>query len=237
MITRNELKFIKALQQKKNRVAEGLFLVEGLKNVNELLKSSYQIDKILVSSRYKDKIDHAKAIEVKEKDLDYVSSLKSNSSCVAVVRKPHPSALDFSKHIVVLDGVSDPGNLGTIIRTMDWFGFSQLVCSDDSAEFYNPKTIASTMGSFTRIIPLYLPLDDFFKQNTNPTYGMLLDGQTISGLDTKSPSVFVMGSESHGIRKEFISRIDHPITIPGNGKAESLNVAIATAILLHHLSS
>lgn len=237
MISRNELKFIKSLQQKKNRTAEGLFLVEGLKNVIELLDSSYEIERVLVSERYKDTLHYENAIVIKEKDLNYVTSLKSNTTCLAVVKKPVTRPLDYSKHIMVLDGISDPGNLGTIVRTMDWFGFSQLVCSEDCAEFFNPKTIAATMGSFTRIIPSYMPLDEFFEQNNNSVFGMVLEGTNVSELEVSLPSVFVAGSESHGIRQQVIDRLDHAITIKGTGQAESLNVAIATSILLFRLSS
>jgi len=238
MISRNELKFIKSLKLKKNRNKEKLFTVEGVKNVLELLSSNFEIKTLYVTDKYKDIFhDHSFSL-ISRSDLISISSFKNNETCLAVAIQKQPKQLQsgLKSSVIALDGVSDPGNLGTIIRTMDWFGMNNLICSFDTADFYNHKTIVSTMGSFTRVIPQYCNLVETIRELDLPVFGLSLDGHPLSSATLKKPSIFVMGSESHGIRKPVSEVIQNPIKIEGDGKAESLNVAIATSILLYNIS-
>ena len=237
MISKNELKIIKSLKIKKFRVQERKFLIEGLKNVQELLKSDFEIEYLLCTKEYQDFFKHVPHEVISKEQLNSISTLSTNSSCVAVAKiMPFDHRdIDYTDHIIVLDSVGDPGNLGSIIRSLDWFGFNQIVCSTDCADFHNPKTISATMGSFTRIKPYYLDLDEFLSRSHAPTYGMDLDGANLSNMVFSEPGLFVMGSESHGISQRVSGRIQHRITIPKVGHAESLNVAMATSILAFSL--
>ncbi len=241
MISKSELKRVKSLKVKKYRLREKRFIVEGAKNVLELIKSSYDVETILCSEDFYQKnqedLSNCNAEVVSAKTLNDVGSFKNNDSCIAVVHlKEHSiNKLDLGKQLFVLDGVSDPGNLGTIIRTLDWFGFNQLVCSQDSAELHNPKVINSTMGSFTRVKVCYVDLGNFLDQCDLPKYGAEMEGLNLFEMSIDKPSIIVMGSESHGISETVKSKLDHSINVPKYGNAESLNVAIATGIIAGYL--
>lgn len=239
MITRNELKYIKSLKLKKNRQKENLFVIEGLKNVTEAIHSGLEIRFLLSTEKYRDHFNKFNHSVISVPEMNGISTLKNNSSSLAVAKIPERNIdqLDQSQHIFVLDGVSDPGNLGTIVRSLDWFGYSQLICSHDCSDFYNTKAITATMGSFTRIQPIYVDLKRYLQAVKIPIYGMLMEGEELSTLDIQESSIFVLGSESHGIRPEILEYVEKPITIRRFGNAESLNVAMATTILLHHLRS
>ena len=134
--------------------------------------------------------------------------------------------------ILALDGVSDPGNLGTIIRVADWYGIKHIVTSTDSADAYNPKTISATMGSFVRVSVSQVELPEYLQTLNMPIYGAFLDGQSVHTTDLSAKGVLLMGSESHGIREQCAKLVSDKITIPAFGEAESLNVAMATGIIL-----
>jgi TrmH family RNA methyltransferase len=238
MASRNEIKLIKSLKIKKYRLKENKFLVEGIKNVTEVLHSGFKVHNLFVTEKAVESFNKYDAELISEKQLNEMSALKTNSSCLAVVEMQANKELSYraDEHMFLLDGVSDPGNLGTIIRTLDWFGFNQLFCSEDCADFYNPKTIASSMGSFTRVIPQYVHLISLLKKKSAPCYGMSMEGEPLSILSESVPSIFVLGSESHGISADIRSFIDHSVTIKGSGRSESLNVAIACSILCYQLS-
>ena len=243
MISKNESKFIKSLKLKKYRQQERCFLVEGEKNVEEVLRSDMRVQYVVGTEEFVQRLESKNLAlptfyAVKQAQLETLSSLKSNQHGLAVVEMPNPSNHPIrGNRILALDNVNDPGNLGTIIRTMDWFGFETLLCSNESADFYNPKTIAATMGSFTRVTPNYVDLPTTLvslKGQGRHIHGLTLNGDPMDAA-TLSQGVFVMGSESHGISEEVLRLLDHRWTIPSYGRAESLNVAIATAILLHEI--
>lgn len=241
MVSKNELKVVKSLKVKKYRAREKRFIVEGSKNVLELLESSYEIDLLLCSKDFLDAnqilFDHCRVEVVNDRILSETSSLVSNKVCLAVVKFNDTSLEEIAldKQIFVLDGVGDPGNLGTIIRTLDWFGFNQIVCSQSTAELYNPKTIGSTMGSFTRMKTYYGDLNEFLESCPLTKYGAQMNGMELYKSTIETPSLIVMGSESHGISEEVQNRLDHSITIPKFGSAESLNVGIATGLIAGYL--
>jgi RNA methyltransferase, TrmH family len=244
MVSKNQLKFIKSLKIKKYRVQESLFLIEGRKNVLELLNSSFDIEMLLVTETFMQShgqelsgLASDKVFIAKAKDLEDIGTFQSNQECLAVA-KMFPRSIDqlsYDDHIVVLDGVSDPGNLGTIIRTLDWFGFKQVVCSQNCTEFYNPKVISSTMGSFARVEVYYTDLVPLFQSMKRPIIGAVLEGKSPEMVSFDQPSFLVMGSESHGISDEVMPLLTEKVTIPSFGNAESLNVGIATGILAYLL--
>jgi len=243
MLSKNESKFIKSLKLKKYRQQERCFLVEGEKNIEEVLRSDMLVRYIVGTEEFLQRLESKNLVLptwhiVKQTLLESLSSLKTNQSGLAIVEMPKESTGSLTdNHILALDNVNDPGNLGTIIRTMDWFGFGTLLCSHESADFYNPKTIAATMCSFTRIIPKYVDLPETLaslRADGHILHGLVLDGEPMT-LRSITKGVFIMGSESHGISKAVLSVLDRRCTISSYGQAESLNVAIATAIVLHEI--
>ena len=240
MLSRNEQKFIKSLKIKKYRTREKCFLVEGAKNVQELLNSDFEVDMLIGTENFFSLNlktgDHR--IEIVKADLlGQLGTFKTSEDCIAITRIKNWSLknITFDDHLFVLDGVGDPGNVGTIVRTLDWFGFDQLILSPDCAEFYHPKVINSSMGSFTRVKTITVDLSDFFGRNQLNIYAADMNGTKLTQADFSRPSVIVMGSESHGISNDTKKYIDDYIAIPQFGKAESLNVGIAAGIIAGHL--
>ena len=237
MISKSELKRIKSLKLKKYRAKEGLFLVEGVKNVKELLASDFEVAYVLCTNEYEHVFPDFPATVLSRQQLEAASTLSTNNSCIAVakVKSFDEDDVNTSDHIIVLDAVRDPGNLGTILRSLDWFGFSQVVCSEDCADFYNPKTIAATMGSFGRVKSIYTDLAKFLASASMTRFALTMDGEPLTTATIRQPSIFVLGSESSGIRTDTLDHTDSRLSIPGSGAAESLNVAMATSILLYAL--
>jgi len=217
--------------------------VEGTKNVLELLNSHFKIDLIIGTPLFFEKYYHKSQFHrcevVKPEELTQMSSFKTNDSVVAVVQMLPNETIEAKPDdsLFVLDGVKDPGNLGTIIRTLDWFGFDKLVCSIDSADFYNPKVISGTMGSFTRVKVIYEDLTSFLpKFRSVPICYTDRQGEDISKAKLAHPSIIVMGSESHGVSEPVTQLSSKCLSIPGKGKyAESLNVGVATGIVASQL--
>ncbi|GAA4825828.1 RNA methyltransferase [Algivirga pacifica] len=239
-------KTVRSLQQKKYRKKEQLFIVEGRKSVEELLSSPYLET---VALFYTEK--HAPAFEQHpafgkipetyistEKQLSQVSHVKNNDSALAIVRIPTQSTpKTLSGITLALDDVRDPGNLGTILRIADWYGIKNIICSENCADFYNPKVIISSMGSFTRVKAHYVQLGEFLKAQPDslPILGAFMEGENIHKATLPQEAIVVMGNESNGISEEIEQLVSQKINIPRFGGAESLNVAIATAIICDNL--
>ncbi len=242
MISKNDSKFIKSLKLKKYRSREGLFLVEGKKNVLELLGSNLEVQRLFGTDQLESVLEQrnwtGRFQKTSPKELEKVGSFQTNEFGLAIVKIPTEVPQGLKDGVIVaLDGVADPGNLGTIIRAMDWFGYNQLVCSTDCADCYNPKTIAATMGSFCRIQAYYTDLPQFVEERASMRcYAMVLDGQSIyeAKLDD---GIYLLGSESHGIRTGVTPISATQLTIPRFGQAESLNVAMASTLLLSTIRS
>jgi len=236
MISKNQLKLIRALGQKKYRKQYNQYLVQGEKNVLELLNSGLSVVHIFATpafiSAHQPALAAHQVIEADEDSLTKASTLVSNNAAIAVVDMPSQQSLPKSGLILALDGVSDPGNLGTIIRVADWYGIKHIVSSADSADAYNPKTISATMGSFARVCVSQTDLSNYLSSLNLPVYGAFLEGENIHKTALKQDAVLLMGSESHGIRTDCESLVTDKITIPAYGQAESLNVAMATGIIL-----
>ena len=239
-ITKNQLKHIRLLKQKKYRQQYKQFVVEGEKNVHELLKSEFTIQDIFATSDWKNSFSEIGVTPINNKQLSQISNLSSPDKVLAIVNIPKPDIpKSFKSEITLcLDDINDPGNLGTIIRTADWFGIKNIVCSPNTVDCYNPKTIMATKGSIFNTNIFYHKLDELFENNESTVYGAYLNGEEISIKYTNTtPCFLLMGNESHGISKELESFVTHKIKIPKKGEAESLNVAMATSILLYQFTS
>ncbi len=230
MVSKNQQKQIQQLKQKKYRQQSGMFVVEGLKCVQEFWDMGWQAQYIFTT--LEDTIFPATVLS--QNEMQKITHLNSPSPALGVFAMPDAEGLKRDRPSILLDGIADPGNLGTIIRLADWFGFHQLVCSTDTVDCYNPKVVQASMGSLSRIGCFYTDLNEFIDGHPLPVYATLLQGKSIYTKPLASKCSFLMGSESHGIRKALESRVTEKITIPSvpNSGAESLNVATATAIVL-----
>ena len=233
MLSKNEQKQIRLLGQKKHRLKSGLFIAEGDKVVRDLCGEGWKATIIFSSNP----IDFAPYKLVDQNSLNKVSHLANASSVLAIFKipqRPYPP-MAGNAFSLALDSVSDPGNLGTIIRLCDWFGIKNLYCSPDSVDCFNPKVIQSTMGSIARVHCHYVDLNELLSNSSTTVYGATLDGKSHYEVPIRQSGILVMGSESHGISTGLLDKIDQCITIPSFAQgphAESLNVATATAILL-----
>ena len=245
VLSKNKIKLIRSLDQKKNRLASGLFIAEGKKLVFDLLRTEIPISEVFctnpISSGLINYKSNLKIEIVSTEDLARISFLKTTPEIVAVLMIPK-FVIDWTEIknnlSLVLDGIQDPGNMGTIIRLADWFGIRNIVCSEDSADLYNPKVIQSTMGAFARVKVHYVALPAFLnqaKQSGIPVYGTFLEGENLYQCDLTPNGLIVMGNEGNGISDltaEFISRkINIPSYPAGVRTSESLNVAIATSVI------
>ncbi|WP_432411663.1 TrmH family RNA methyltransferase [Rasiella sp. SM2506] len=232
MISKSEIKSITQLQQKKYRDARNLFIAEGPKVIKELLAEGLQLNTFF--STEISEVTEKNHRHISPQELKKISSLKTPNSSLAVFEKPSLQKFKDSGLVVALDAVRDPGNLGTIIRLCDWFGVTQLVCSRDTTDCYNPKVIQATMGSIARVSVQYVLLADVLQNSTLPTFGAFLDGKNVYKNRMPPEGIIVLGNEANGVSEEISAIISEKISIPqfGNTTAESLNVATATAILL-----
>lgn len=212
--------------------------MEGRKGVAELIHSTYSIHTIVATAAYADKNQIDAPYEViAQEEMKRVSAFSTPPGILALAEIKSYAMEDLDMEFpltLCLDGISDPGNLGTIIRTADWFGVSQVVMSEDCTDFYNPKCLSATMGSFTRCKHVYTDLVEFLKGRN--TMGCFLNGTDVAEVKAEVPVFLVVGSESHGIRKPLEQLINQRVTIPGYGEAESLNAGIAAGIVLERLS-
>ncbi len=181
------------------------------------------------------KLSHnIKQVEISTADLYKISALTTPQQLLAVIKIPKHTLLTTQmlkgSFTLALDGIQDPGNLGTIIRTADWFGFNRLICSDDTVDVYNSKVVQATMGSLARVAVQYTNLEKLLEDSSIPVFGALLDGKSIYQTNFGTEGILVLGNEGNGIRPEIISQISHPVTIPRFGQAESLNVAICASV-------
>lgn len=240
MITKNTIKQIASLRQQKFRKELGLFVVEGRKMVEELLHSSFDTIGLYATDAFITENDavFSTAELVSEVQMQQMSGLDTPPGILAVVRIPIQGEIKTKSRVVLaLDGIANPGNMGTLIRTAEWFGIHDVVCSNDCVELWNPKTVQATMGSLFRVkvwktdLPAYLQKA---KSEGKAVYGALLDGESLFQLKEKPDGIIVIGSESHGIRTEVLPCITHPVTIPRVHKSEteSLNAAVAGAIIM-----
>jgi TrmH family RNA methyltransferase len=236
-------KYIQSLGQKKHRDEEGLFVAEGPKLVAELLGSSRENIQELyaVKEWIKENSQWLKipVTEVSGSELEKISQLKTPNQVLAVIKKfeAGESITVKGKVSLVLDTIQDPGNMGTIIRIADWFGVQQIICSEECADIYNPKVVQATMGSIARVKVFYTELEEWLqKQKDISVYAALLEGKDVRKIGVLKEGLIIIGNESKGISDQVLNFVNEKITIPQKGKAESLNAAVATGIILSHVS-
>src|SRR5690606_14704095 len=238
MLSKAQISLITSLQHKKFRKQHGLFIVEGVKSVLEFLSSDYQVHSLYTTAEARTKMGNLpqklKCITITTAEIQKISVLTNPQGVLALVHLPTVESFDWAllrqQHNLLLDDIQDPGNLGTIIRTAEWFGINHIVCSMGTVDAFNPKVVQATMGSLARVKISYTPLAGFIDQSEMPTFGALLEGKSIYKTDFGNAGLIIMGNEGNGISDEIIEKIDHPITIPRIGQAESLNVAVASTI-------
>lgn len=240
MISKAKVKYIKSLQVKKYRIEEQSFVVEGAKSVTELLKSDFVTTWVAATEEFIDQHEKelrsckAEVVVASFEDLSALGNFQTNDAALAVARiKPNRAlTMEDGEIALVLDSIRDPGNLGTIIRTADWYGVKSIIASEETVDFYNPKVLSASMGSFCRMSIQYVSLVDYLTAVRKPIFGTFLDGIDVHQLSFSSGGLIVIGNESNGISPEVEKLVSQKITVPRFGKAESLNAAIATGIIL-----
>lgn len=235
MVSKNQIKTITSLQQKKYRKQHKLFFAEGIKVVQELLNSNFELHQLFTTQEIFTGLDNDKVELITEAELKKISALATPNVCLALFVMPEEKPVPDSGLIVALDDVRDPGNLGTIIRLCDWFGISHLVCSEQCVDVFNPKVVQATMGSITRVNVVYTDLEAYLAKTVLPVFGTFMDGKNIYTESLPENGIIVMGNEANGISKPIEDRVEHKIAIPRFGnlqQTESLNVATAAAIIL-----
>lgn len=239
MLTNNDTKLINSLVKKKFRQKYNKFVVEGVKNIKEVLNSSIYVEKIYsIDDTFDDY--PSKNVLITERELKKISQLVTPNTALAVCEIPQEKKIQKNGFIIALDDIRDPGNLGTIIRMADWFGIQQIVCSKETVDLYNPKVIQSTMGSFIRVQINYTDLEKFFETYSHSILGTFMDGENLYKTSLPENAVLLMGNEANGISEKLESFVTQRLSIPRMGKlqqTESLNVAMATSIILGERAS
>jgi TrmH family RNA methyltransferase len=238
MVTKSELKYIQSLSDKKVRLETGCFIAEGVKLVGEMIAAGYPLKAVYALDSWDSPDTSIEVTRIEAFELEKMSMLQTPNQVLAVAMMPQKEvALDLAGQLtLVLDGIQDPGNMGTIIRTADWFGIRQIVASEDTVDVYNPKVIGATMGSFMRVSVTYKNLQEWMPTVKLPVYGALLEGENIFTTNAVKEGLLVIGSEGKGIRENILDQITHPVTIPKTGGAESLNAGIAAGIIVAQLT-
>lgn len=240
MISKSKISKIRMLHQKKHREEQQLFIVEGRKSVMEVLSSSWEVEELFATEKWVERYTpNFSATIISEAEMEKISCMSTPPELLAIVKmhKPKIEKLPNDVPILVLDGIKDPGNMGTIIRTAEWFGFGYIVCSPDCVELTNPKVIQATMGSFCRTSVLYVDLEIFLQQQQERTiYGLCMEGEEMTQVKFHSNDILIIGSESHGISPKVMSCLSQKVNISAveNNGAESLNASIAAAIVMFH---
>lgn len=240
MITKAQIKFIQSLRQPDVRRKEGLYMVEGVKMVNELLASNHNIVTVYVVAGvdFPDNVGNNEVVVIEDWELEKISNLTTPNKMLAIAAIPKTSQIpDLHNELVLyLDRISDPGNMGTIIRTAEWFGINHIYASSHSVDFWNPKVVQASMGSVFRINLNILDIGDLLDPVSNiPVYGTLLDGEPITNTKLSSNGIIIVGNESTGISADTQRYITRKLTIPAaaSSLSESLNASVATAIVCY----
>ncbi|WP_207512828.1 TrmH family RNA methyltransferase [Longitalea luteola] len=243
MLIKSQVKYIQSLSHKKLRDSEGVFVAEGPKLINELLSARLPLQQLYAVKEWiseQDKVIAGMAVEITASELERISLLKTPNQVLGIFKKPGFAAARPRRNTIslMLDTIQDPGNLGTIIRCADWFGITQIFCSADCADAYSPKVVQATMGSITRVQVVYGSLIELLQQEPDlPTYAAVLNGTDLRQLPPVKEGIVIIGNESKGISEEVLAASRNRITIPRHGQAESLNAAVATGIILSHITN
>jgi TrmH family RNA methyltransferase len=234
MVSKNQIKLINSLQQKKYRKLHNLFIAEGKKVIQELIDANFILEHLFVTKTDLFDKNHAATL-ILDSELKKISALTSANDCLAVFKIKEYSHSTNSGLELALDNIKDPGNMGTIIRLCDWFGISKIICTEETVDMYNPKVVQATMGSLARVQLEYTNLATYLKATDLEIFGTFMDGENIYKKELPDSGILVMGNEANGISSEIENLITQKISIPRFGnlqQTESLNVATATAIFL-----
>jgi TrmH family RNA methyltransferase len=235
MVSKNQIKLITSLQQKKFRQIHQLFIAEGVKVIQELLQSNFVLEHLYVTQNIFETISSDKKTQISDQDLKRISCLSTPNNCLALFQIPEQKPRNDKGLIVALDDIRDPGNLGTIVRLCDWYGIDQMVCSEQTVDVYNPKVVQATMGSISRVSVAYLDLEKYLKRTSTPVFGTFMDGKNVYKENLPQEGILVLGNEANGISEKIEKLVSDRLAIPRFGdlqQTESLNVATATAIFL-----
>jgi TrmH family RNA methyltransferase len=233
MVSEVEIKHVNALKVKKYRLKYAQFIAEGNKIIKELIAEGMEPVCVYTTD---DSLESSSSKRITEKQLDRLTALQHHHGSLAVFRIPKMSfEIDGTEWIVMLDDIQDPGNMGTILRTCDWFGIRKIICSDGCVDVYNPKVVQASMASVGRVQVMEAGLAKIICRHTYPVYGAVLNGNNYLEQDFSAKGFLLIGNEGHGIGRELQELITHPVTIPRKGKAESLNAAIAAALIIDKL--
>ena len=233
MVSKSRIKLIKSLSRKKFRDMHGLFVVEGKKGVQEFLKSDFFVESVYVTEDHS--VDFPDSEIISEKDMMAMSNLQSAPGILAVVKQLNIEEYHAEGLALALDGLRDPGNMGTIIRLCDWFGIKNILCSFDTVDCYNPKVVQASMGSLTRVNISYANLEEILTKEANSVFGTFMNGENIYAENLPEKGIIVLGNEANGISESIEKLIQKRISIPQmteSGETESLNVSTAAAIIL-----
>ena len=234
MVSDRQIKIIKSLKHKKNRIKYNLFVAEGDKTIVELILSGLNINSLYSTNSQIEDVKNS-VVQLSKLELNKISNLSNPKNSLAVFEIPKSKDINYNRLIIGLDNISDPGNLGTIIRLCDWFGVEDLICSFDTVDCYNPKVVQASMGSISRVNITYLDLQNSLESNSLKTYGTYMQGDSIYEIDEIKKGVILFGNEANGINPNLLKFIDKRLSIPRFGKlqkTESLNVANALSIVL-----
>jgi len=234
MVSKNQIKLINSLQQKKYRKLHNLFIAEGKKVIQELIDAKFNLEHLFVTKENLFDNKHQPVL-IADVDLKKITALTTANDCLAVFKTKEISFKESSGLELALDDIKDPGNMGTIIRLCDWFGISRIVCTEESVDIYNPKVVQATMGSLARVEVVYTDLKSYIKNANTEVFGTFMEGENIYKQTLPTSGIIVMGNEANGISRDIEKLVTQKISIPRFGtlqQTESLNVATATAIIL-----
>ena len=244
MISNAQIKQIRSLHRKKGRSEHRYFIVEGVRAVEDVLRSSLEVrDVFVIDASHAGIPGYESFQKISEDQMKAISALSTPPGILAVVKFPQSGEINTEQSLILLDGIQDPGNMGTIIRTAHWFGVQQIVCSDDSVDIYNPKVVQATMGSIGYVNMFSEELSEIITKHREDYkfVGLMMNGYKLNTIEHKEQNIaLIVGSEAFGIREEVENRVDVPVTIsPGNSqnKPESLNASIAASIAIYHFFS
>jgi TrmH family RNA methyltransferase len=234
MVSKNQIKLINSLQQKKYRKLHHLFVAEGKKVIQELIEAQFSLEYLFVTKTNLFETNPLRLL-ISDNELKKITALTTANDCLAVFKIKEYNTTKTSELVLALDNIKDPGNMGTIIRLCDWFGISKMVCSEETVDVYNPKVVQATMGSLARVQIEYTHLATYLKRTDLEIFGTFMDGKNMYKTKLPSKGIIVMGNEANGISPEIEPLVTQKIAIPRFGdlqQTESLNVATATAIIL-----
>lgn len=236
MLSKGEIKNISRLKQKKYRKTDGLFVVEGVKPVREVLNSKLKVTRLFVTEEFFNDFSRFEGCEsIRRAQMQQLSSMKTPPGVLALVEIPQNVKSSRTGGVLLAESINDPGNLGTMLRTADWFGIKTIILSEDSVDVYNPKTVQASMGSVFRVGVKYMDLTlavNELKASEISVYGATLNGKNVYKTEFPQNFALLMGSESHGLSGELLKLCDEQVSIPAFGQAESLNVAVSCAVIL-----